>query len=1146
MSKILNKRIVVTLLTPVVAVSAIPVNTVAQENQMGVASTTVAETPNFEITTDEQVTGVATIGDQVYETISEAIEEAKDGDTIIISSGTYSEPIVLDSKSIKLEGTGEHETTLTGGITFKDEAYDGSNITIRNLNIEQNGIYCNIEGNLGSTESLTIEDNIFRNIPSHARVYSVCIENTKNPISGLKIVNNEFTFDNIESSKEYVAGGINASVYGDAEITGNTFNNMPYNAILLYGVDNGSEHTVKVTGNTFDQWGFNTKGFDGRAMRISGVGENGRLDLTNNKYVCNNMPEEFIKITDNKGSVDMSSCYWNGDNATLEGFVFNGNGTAPVNSKVVCNGEWTINNYFANESMEEIAYVAKIGDTLYNSIQAAIQDAKDGDKIVVNAGTYAEAIVLDSKSITLEGTGNYETTLIGGITFKDEAYDGSNITIKNFNFEQNGIYCNIKGNLGAMDALTIEGNTFKNIPSHARVYALCIENTKNPISGLKIINNEFTFDDVEAYEEAVLGGINASVYGDAEITGNTFKNMPYNAILLYGVGNGSEHTIKVSNNTFENWGYNKKGFKGRAMRISGVGRYGRLDLTNNKYICENMPEEYIKITSNMGSVNMDGCYWNGEDATAEKFVFHGIGVTPKESKIICNGKWTLNNYFAIEEMKEIKHEAQIGDTIYSTIAAALRGAKDGDTVVIHTGIYGEPIVLDSKSITLEGTGNHETTLTGGIIFKDEAYDGSNITIRNLNIEQNGIYCNIEGNLGTTKSLTIEDNIFRNIPSHARVYAVCIENTKNPISGLKIVNNKFSFDDMETYKDCVAGGINVSVYGNAVITGNTFTNMPYNAILLYGIDNGNEHTVKVSGNTFEQWGFNTKGFDGRAMRVSGVGENGKLDLTNNKYICDNMPEEFIKITGNKGTVDMSKCYWNGEDATVEGFVYNGSGEASENSKVYCNGNVVLKNYFVADTMKEEELNTVIKVENNYPDITNSWAKNDIAYVIDLGIFNGTSESTFSPTEEMTRAAFTMVLGRLANADVSSYKKSSFSDVKLNAYYMGYVEWAVANKLVSGTGNGKFTPDQGISREQIAVILSNYVEQFGLEFPTTDEEVQFADSSKISAWAKDAVKNVQMAGIISGKPGNKFDPKGKATRAEIATIARRFVEIVIEKN
>ncbi|MBP3910631.1 MAG: hypothetical protein J6D39_03825, partial [Niameybacter sp.] len=113
MSKILNKRIVVTLLTPVVAVSAIPVNTVAQENQMGVASTTVAETPNFEITTDEQVTGVATIGDQVYETISEAIEEAKDGDTIIISSGTYSEPIVLDSKSIKLEGTGEHETTLT-------------------------------------------------------------------------------------------------------------------------------------------------------------------------------------------------------------------------------------------------------------------------------------------------------------------------------------------------------------------------------------------------------------------------------------------------------------------------------------------------------------------------------------------------------------------------------------------------------------------------------------------------------------------------------------------------------------------------------------------------------------------------------------------------------------------------------------------------------------------------------------------------------------------------------------------------------------------------------------------------------------------------------------------------------------------------
>ena len=352
-----------------------------------------------------------------------------------------------------------------------------------------------------------------------------------------------------------------------------------------------------------------------------------------------------------------------------------------------------------------------------------------------------------------------------------------------------------------------------------------------------------------------------------------------------------------------------------------------------------------------------------------------------------------------------------------------------------------------------------------------------------------------------------------------------------------------------YKEGVLGGINATVYGDAEITGNTFKNMPYNGILLYGVGNGSEHTINLSGNTFDEWGFNTKGYGGRAIRISGVGEAGEVDMTNNKFVCENMPEEYIKITGNVGRIDMSKCYWNGDDATVEGFVWNGTENTPENGKVICDGNVVLENYFVADTMRDpQDLNIYEAPEEKpvFTDTVNHWAAEEIHFVVERGLFNGTGASTFRPNAQMTRGTFAVVLGRLAGVDVSGYMQSSFSDVKADAYYMGYIEWASENKLVNGIGNGKFAPDQGISREQVAVILENYAKAFGFDFPTTNKEIHFSDSSKISAWAKEAVKKVQMAGIMGSRANNNYDPQGIATRAEAATVIKRFIESVIERN
>ncbi|HZK43992.1 MAG TPA: S-layer homology domain-containing protein, partial [Syntrophomonadaceae bacterium] len=179
---------------------------------------------------------------------------------------------------------------------------------------------------------------------------------------------------------------------------------------------------------------------------------------------------------------------------------------------------------------------------------------------------------------------------------------------------------------------------------------------------------------------------------------------------------------------------------------------------------------------------------------------------------------------------------------------------------------------------------------------------------------------------------------------------------------------------------------------------------------------------------------------------------------------------------------------------------------------------------------------------FTDITNHWAKDDIEFVTARKLFSGTGDNKFSPDMSMTRGMFVTVLGRLAEADTSNYKDSSFKDVKSDAYYMPYTEWARKNNIVNGVSATDFAPEQSITREQMAVIMENYSKSAGFELPEVKVETIFADSEKTSNYAKASVKQMQMSGIISGKDNNKFDPQGTATRAEVSVVLKRFISIV----
>ena len=181
---------------------------------------------------------------------------------------------------------------------------------------------------------------------------------------------------------------------------------------------------------------------------------------------------------------------------------------------------------------------------------------------------------------------------------------------------------------------------------------------------------------------------------------------------------------------------------------------------------------------------------------------------------------------------------------------------------------------------------------------------------------------------------------------------------------------------------------------------------------------------------------------------------------------------------------------------------------------------------------------------FTDIENHWAKDNILFVVSRGLLNGTSETTFSPNTGMTRGMFVTALGRLAGVDPADYQSGKFTDVKADAYYAPYVNWAAKTGIVSGTTDTTFAPDTNINREQMAVIMKNYSVKLGYTVPKALEAVTFADNASISSWAKEAVKSMQQAGILAGKTNNRFDPAGTATRAEVATVLWRFVEIIID--
>ena len=174
--------------------------------------------------------------------------------------------------------------------------------------------------------------------------------------------------------------------------------------------------------------------------------------------------------------------------------------------------------------------------------------------------------------------------------------------------------------------------------------------------------------------------------------------------------------------------------------------------------------------------------------------------------------------------------------------------------------------------------------------------------------------------------------------------------------------------------------------------------------------------------------------------------------------------------------------------------------------------------------------------------NDWFASAVDYVTGKGMMNGTADNTFSPKANTTRGMVVTVLYRLENQPSTS--AASFTDVASGAYYANAVAWANANGIVSGYGSGKFGPNDKVTREQLAAILYRYAQykKYDVSVGEDTNILSYNDAQSISTYAIPAIQWACGAGVVTGKSGSKLDPKGNATRAEVAAMLMRFCENV----
>ena len=170
---------------------------------------------------------------------------------------------------------------------------------------------------------------------------------------------------------------------------------------------------------------------------------------------------------------------------------------------------------------------------------------------------------------------------------------------------------------------------------------------------------------------------------------------------------------------------------------------------------------------------------------------------------------------------------------------------------------------------------------------------------------------------------------------------------------------------------------------------------------------------------------------------------------------------------------------------------------------------------------------------------AWYYQAVQYAVNQGLFQGTTESTFSPNGTMSRAMAVTVLYRLAGSpEVEG--TVDFTDVDAEAYYYRALVWAWEAGIVQGVDAERFAPQSMVTREQLVSLLYRYAQTQNMDVSEKADLGDYADAEQVSAYAREAMAWAIGNGIVEGVDAATLAPKGTATRAQAAAILMRFLE------
>ncbi len=432
------------------------------------------------------------------------------------------------------------------------------------------------------------------------------------------------------------------------------------------------------------------------------------------------------------------------------------------------------------------------------------------------------------------------------------------------------------------------------------------------------------------------------------------------------------------------------------------------------------------------------------------------------------------------------------------------------------------------------------------------FDGAGYEISGLNIQADYIEAGLFGSIekgGAVKNLTVSGNITGTCylggiagSNYGTIQNCC---NKASINGISFIGGITGENISGSIENCANQG---AVISRSIDAANgdyaNFTGGIAGASGLSSVDS----TSSAIKNCFNTGAINSNGK--ASGGIAGYSKGTILNVYNSASVSGAV-ESGSLIGHNAGSVDNA-YYVTGTNANAIGMKEKDAAPIAVTADKLKSASIIVSLNKNGDSFKID----VADINNGYPvllwqdgelihgfyDIkTTAWYSQYVADLAEKGIINGKSPTIFDPDGMITRAEFAKILAASSGDDLSGYNTASqFTDVG-DKWYRPYINWAFAKGIVNGKSASTFGPNDNITRQEMAVMMTRYANSIGFTLPSTIDAVTFGDANKISTWAIDAVAAMQRAGIINGKGNNLFDPLGNATRAEASKMVSIFLQL-----